>query len=211
VLARTPVSATASTVRLPARSNATAQLSSAAKELSRSSYPGPADVQSMQEIEMALNAYLRLKGQRTGDIRGSVTQKGREGTIMVIAVDHELSSPRDPSSGLPTGKLRHKPVRITKELDRSSPLLYQMMTTNENLTGWELQFWRMTAAGTEIQNFTMRLTNANIADIEFHMPNNKNPDLMKYAEFEEVSFTYQRIDWTWNEGGITATADWATL
>lgn len=161
---------------------------------------------------MALNAYLRLVGQKTGAIRGSVTQKGREGKIMVIAVDHELSSPRDPSSGLPTGKLRHKPIRITKELDRSSPLLYQLLTTNENLTEWELQFWKpmVTATGTatEVQHYTMKLMNANIADIEFHMLNNKNPDLMKYAEFEEISFTYQSIDWTWTDGGITAHADW---
>lgn len=158
---------------------------------------------------MALNAYLKLKGQKTGDIKGSVTVKGREGTIMVIAVDHELSSPRDPSSGLPTGKLRHKPIRITKEVDRSSPLLYRVLTDNENLTGWELQFWRPTPTGAEIQHYTIRLTNASIADIQFHLPNNKNPELARYTEFEEVSFVYQRIDWIWTDGGITASADWA--
>lgn len=32
---------------------------------------------------MALNAYLRMKGQKLGEIKGSVTQKGREGKIMV--------------------------------------------------------------------------------------------------------------------------------
>ena len=30
---------------------------------------------------MALNAYLKLKGASQGDIKGSVTQKGREDTI----------------------------------------------------------------------------------------------------------------------------------
>jgi type VI secretion system secreted protein Hcp len=163
-------------------------------------------------MEMALDAYLKLAGQRTGGIKGSVTQKGREGKIMVIAVDHELTSPRDPSSGLPTGKLLHKPIRIMKELDKSSPLLYRVLTTNENLTGWELQFWAPAPVGAlvpEVQHYTMRLTNANIAGIEFHMPNNKNPDLMRYAQFEEVSFTYQKIVWTWTDGGITTDADWA--
>jgi type VI secretion system secreted protein Hcp len=160
-------------------------------------------------MEMALNAYLALVGQRTGAIKGSVTQKGREGKIMVIAVDHELSSPRDPRTGLPMGPLMHNPIRITKELDKSSPLLERVMTTNENLTTWELQFWALSPTlGTEIQHYTMRLTNANIAGIEFHMPNNKHPDLQRYTEFEEVTFTYQRIDWTWTEGGITAYADW---
>src|SRR4051812_46536780 len=90
---------------------------------------------------MALNAYLNLKGQKQGDIKGSVTQKGREGKIMVIAVSHEIISPRDSASGLPTGKRQHKPMVITKELDKSSPLLQGCLSNNENITTWELQFW----------------------------------------------------------------------
>ncbi|MEP7126014.1 MAG: type VI secretion system tube protein TssD [Byssovorax sp.] len=164
---------------------------------------------------MALNAYLKLKGQRSGEIKGSVTQKGRENKIMVIAVSHEIISPRDAASGLPTGKRMHKPFVITKELDKSSPLLYSALTMNENISEWELQFWtpqlRATGGvGTEVQHFTVKLTNANIASIAFRMANNKHPDLMKFAEYEEVAFTYQKIEWTWNDGGITAGDDWET-
>jgi type VI secretion system secreted protein Hcp len=90
---------------------------------------------------MALNAYLRLKGQKTGEVKGSVTQKGREGKIMVIAASHSILSPRDPQSGLPTGMRMHKPFVITKEADKSSPVLYNMLVTNENISEWELQFW----------------------------------------------------------------------
>src|SRR5262245_26518966 len=98
---------------------------------------------------MALNAYLRLKGQKQGEIKGSVTQKGREGSIMVIAVTHEILSPRDPASGLPTGKRMHKPFVVTKELDKSSPLLYSVLVNNENVPEWSLQFWtpQLNAAG----------------------------------------------------------------
>jgi type VI secretion system secreted protein Hcp len=162
---------------------------------------------------MALNAYLKLKGQKSGEIKGSVTQKGREGKIMVIAVSHEIISPRDAASGLPTGKRMHKPFVITKELDKSSPLLYNILTMNENIPEWELQFWtpqlKATAGtGTEVQHYTIKLTNANIASIDFRMANNKHPDMMKFAEYEEVAFTYQKIEWTWTDGGITAMDDW---
>src|SRR4051812_48469125 len=110
---------------------------------------------------MALNAYLKLKGQKTGEIKGSVTQKGREGKIMVIAVSHEIISPRDPASGLPTGKRMHKPFVITKELDKSSPLLLGVLTTNENISDWELQFWTpqlkaATGSGAEVQHYTVK-------------------------------------------------------
>ena len=157
---------------------------------------------------MALNAYLKLKGQTQGEIKGSVTQTGREGKIMVIAVSHEIMSPRDPASGLPTGKRMHKPFVITKELDKSSPLLYSVLVNNENVTEWELQFWQPSPTGAEVQHYTVKLTNANIASIHFRMLNNKNPELMKYAEYEELAFTYQKIIWTWTQGGITAEDDW---
>jgi hypothetical protein len=38
-----------------------------------------------------------------------------------------VKSPRDAASGMPTGKRQHKPVTITKELDKSSPA---MVTTD---------------------------------------------------------------------------------
>jgi type VI secretion system secreted protein Hcp len=162
---------------------------------------------------MALNAYLKLKGQKHGDVKGSVTQKGREGKIMVIAASHEVLSPMDPASGFATGKRQHKPFIITKEVDKSTPVLYEMLVNNENITDWELQFWRpsissRTGVGTETQYYTVKLSNARIIDINFHMLNNKNPELVRYNEYEEVAFSYEKITWTWNDGGITAEDDW---
>jgi len=162
---------------------------------------------------MALNAYLKLTGQKQGDIQGSVTQKGREGKIMVIAVSHEIISPRDEISGQATGKRQHKPFVITKELDKSTPLLFKALVTNENITSWELQFFGAktksgTGAGIETNNYTVKLTNANIAGIKSIMLNNKDPELVKFAPYEEIEFTYEKIEWTWIDGGITATDDW---
>lgn len=163
---------------------------------------------------MALNAYLKLKGQKSGLVKGSVTQRGRTNSIMVIAVSHSIVSPRDMASGLPTGKRMHHPLVITKELDKSSPVLYSMLVNNENITEFTLDFWGTsptagaTGAGAEIQKYTIKLTNANIASIDFRMLNNKNPELMRYAEYEEIAFTYQKIEWTWKDGGIMAMDDW---
>jgi type VI secretion system secreted protein Hcp len=157
---------------------------------------------------MALNSYLSLKGQKQGDIKGSVTQKGREGKIQVIATSHEIVSPRDAASGLPTGKRMHKPFVITKELDKSSPLLFNLLVNNENISSWELQYWRPSVTGAEQQYYTVKLTNANVASISQRMPNNKHPELMKFETYEEIAFTYQKIEWVWVDGGITAMDDW---
>ena len=40
------------------------------------------------------------------------------------------------------------------------------------------------------------------------MPNNKQPELAKLADYEQVAFTYEKIEWTWTEGGIIAVDSW---
>src|SRR5512141_658732 len=156
---------------------------------------------------MALGAYLTLVAERQGPVRGSVTQKGRENKSLVVGVSHEIVCPRDPTNGRPTGKRMHKPFTVTKPLDRASPLLYAILTTNENIPEARSDFWTSTPTGQEKQHYTVRLVNANISGIAFKLPNVKNPRLAKLTEYEDVSFTYQKIEWTWNDGGISASDD----
>ena len=106
----------------------------------------------------------------------------------------------------------HKPFVITKQLDKSSPLLYQAMITNENITRFELRFFTQQSAtgSTQIQNYQIKLTNASIADIEFALPDTTDPAVTRQSPFEEISFTYQKVEWVWIEGGITATDTWGT-
>lgn len=62
----------------------------------------------------ALNAYLTLKGQKQGTLRGSSTREKDATTVVAFA--HDVVSPRDAASGLPTGKRMHKPLTITVEV-----------------------------------------------------------------------------------------------
>ena len=164
---------------------------------------------------MALNAYLSLKGQKAGQIKGSVVQKGREGTIKVSAFTHEIVSPRDTASGMATGKRIHKPFVITKELDKSTPILYSALVNNETLTQFELKCFSAgnlgsvaTGSGVESNHYTIKLTNASIASIKSVMSNTNITDLAKLPIMEEITFTYKKIEWTWIDGGITAQDDW---
>ena len=159
---------------------------------------------------MALNAYLKMKGQKSGQVKGSVTQKGRADTIMVVAYSHEVVSPRDAASGLPTGKRMHKPITITKEIDKASPILYNILVNNELITEFELDFWRPSPSGSgaEVHFYTVKLTNASICQMHEYMLDNKVPENMKFPPMETVSFTYQKIEWTWVDGGVTANDDW---
>jgi len=161
---------------------------------------------------MALNAYLKLEGNSQGKINGSITQAGREDSIMVIAVDHKVTSPRDPASGLATGKRQHGPLTLTKVVDKSSPLLYNALVNNEVIKTFRLDFYQPNSKGTgeEEQHYTIELENATISAITLMMLNNKYEENMNQKEFEQVSFTYQKITWTWQDGGLICTDDWET-
>lgn len=162
---------------------------------------------------MAMMAYMWAKGQKSGQIKGSILQKGREDSVGVIAVSHEILSPRDPQSGLPTGQRMHKPFTITKELDKASPILYNVLCTNENLSEVTIKFFTpqlkaATGVGAEVNHYTVKLTNANIATISFRQANIRHTDLVKFPEYEEIAMTYEKIEWTWNDGGIMAMDSW---
>jgi len=156
----------------------------------------------------ALNAYMRLFGEKQGEIKGSVTQAGREDSIMVIAYNHEVVSPRDAASGLPTDKRQHAPLRITKEIDKSTPLLMRAWSEGEKMTHFELRFWEPSATGKEVQFYTILLYDAQIVSIRQEMLNNKYPENMQHKEREHVTFAYEGIEWIYEDGGIAFEDRW---
>jgi type VI secretion system secreted protein Hcp len=157
---------------------------------------------------MAIAMYLTLKAQKQGEIRGGVTQKGREHSILVIAASHNIISPRDAGSGLPTGKRQHQPFGITKTLDPATPLLYSALVNNENMPDWRLEYWQLQPRGKEELVYTVKLVNANIASIRHRVENVDSPATAQLPSMEDIQFSYQKIEWTWVNGGITAEDDW---
>jgi type VI secretion system secreted protein Hcp len=155
----------------------------------------------------ALNAYLTLVGETQGPIQGSVTQTGRVGQIMVIAFNHQLFSPRDATSGLPTNKRQHEPLRITKEIDKSTPLLMNAWANGEVMGTFELRFWMSGSSGAEVQHYTIRLSGAQIVSIQQELLNNKYPENMQHKEREHITFTYRGIEWLWNVAPEASYAD----
>jgi type VI secretion system secreted protein Hcp len=133
-----------------------------------------------------------------GQKQGNLTGDGPQGTIILTGVTHEIVSPRDAASGQATGKRQHKPFTITKELDKSTPLLLNALVTNENLTAVTFHF--MQGGGNKVGSdyMTVKLTNAHVAS------------RTQTGGTEEITFVYQKITWTWVDGGITAQDDWET-
>jgi type VI secretion system secreted protein Hcp len=160
-----------------------------------------------QQLPDVVQIYMTVKGARSGDIQGPVTLNARQGSIQILGFSHEISSPRDPASGLPTGKHLHLPLIVAKPLDQSTPLLYNILATNENLPTVTLKFWS-NSSGMDKNIFTIILTNANIARIQSQSPNQQSAMPINNTHYELISFTYQKIEWTWVDSGSTSTDEW---
>jgi len=161
---------------------------------------GPAGPQGPQGPAGASGGGSGGSGGSTDAVDGSMSVTGqRQGQfstapIEIIGFSHEVISPRDAASGLPTGKRQHKPLVITKELDKTSPLLMAALFTNETL---DVSI-DLTVPGKGAHAVTVHLTNASLASRS------------QEGTSETVSFTYKKITWTWNDGGIVAEDDWET-
>jgi type VI secretion system secreted protein Hcp len=64
----------------------------------------------------------------------TITGQGFDTTPLAISgYSHQVASPRDSASGQATGKRQHKPLTITKEIDKATPLLMRAIFTNQTL------------------------------------------------------------------------------
>ena len=157
---------------------------------------------------MPMPIHLMLTGVKQGKIEGSCTITGREGTILIEAVEHVVEIPRSPQTGLPTGKRVHKPLTVTKMIDKSSPKLFQALCSGEQLTEVELDWYRINPQGSEEKYYTIKLSNAIITAVRTWMPNCLDKNFESYEHMEDVSFTYEKIVWTWVPDGIEAEDSW---
>src|SRR5579883_1661849 len=82
----------------------------------------------------AIDAYMKITGQKQGEIRGSVTQKGREGQVEVTAVQHDIEGPNEQHAAQASGKRQHKPIALTIRVDAASPKLQKALEDNEELS-----------------------------------------------------------------------------
>ncbi|MCP3940164.1 MAG: Hcp family type VI secretion system effector [Desulfobacteraceae bacterium] len=157
---------------------------------------------------MPMPAHLEISGEKQGKIDGCCDMEGRENSILVYSMDHDIHIPRDPQSGLPSGKRIHGALSIVKEFDKSSPKLYQSLVTGERLSNVTLKWYRITPEGTEEHYFSHVLETAIIVEIKPYMPvaflNENEP----YRHMEKVSFTYEKIAWTWEVDGIESEDSW---
>lgn len=158
---------------------------------------------------MAMPCHLSATGNTQGKIEGSCDIAGREGTILVYSMEHLINIPRDTHTGLPTGKRIHGALKVTKEIDKSSPKLFQGLCSGEQFSEVLLEYYRISPQGAEELYYTVKLENAIIVDIKAWFPETLVKSNEPFKHMEDISFSYEKIIWTWVPDGIEAEDSWS--
>lgn len=153
---------------------------------------------------MATGIYLTVTGTTQGKIVGSCTQTGREETVEIHSYSQTVSSPRDETSGRVIGKRQHSGIALVAPVDKATPLFLLALTTNEILSEALLQFYHTTAEGMEVIFYTVTLTNASFSSVTIAADGHGSFDTVAYV------LNYQKVEWMWTDGNVSATDDWMT-
>ncbi|WPN46790.1 MULTISPECIES: Hcp family type VI secretion system effector [unclassified Pseudomonas] len=159
---------------------------------------------------MANPGYMSITGKAQGLISagcstaasvGNKYQSAHTDEIMVLAFHHNMTNIGNIS------KPTHNPIIITKNVDKSSPLLAQALASQEEIN-CTINFYRVSAAGNQEKFYSVSITGGVIADLTLEMP---HAVLQGDAEPEEqLAIRYRQITWNHHAAGTSGYASWGT-
>lgn len=149
--------------------------------------------------------YLQIKGQKQGDFKGEITSKGHENTMEVVALGYKTSTPVS-AAGVPSGRRTQTPITFTLRWSKTTPLLLGALTGNENLPYVKYQGFGAKPDGTQANLHEITLTNARVVSVEIL---DKNGEENTIDPLVVVALSYQKLELTHVDGGITILDDWS--
>jgi type VI secretion system secreted protein Hcp len=163
---------------------------------------------------MAIQAYMSVTGQRQGQFRGESTQNRHKDWIPILGLQMGVVAPRDAATDEATGRRLYRPVVITKEWGPSSPQGLIACSTNEVLTDITIEFTKTNPAGDLFTSQTVKLTDANIVEIQRFTHAQDGTLLLEAGrldtlELETWAFTFRKIEVDDNGSHISFVDDWS--
>lgn len=160
---------------------------------------------------MAIPVYLWLKDDGGNVIRGSVDVKDREGSIEIVELMHTVDLPIDDRTGKIVSKRLHGDYFLIKELDSSSPYLYQGVSSGRKFKEAVLKFYRINYNGQEEEYFRVTMENVRVNEVEPFMMDIKNPRYEKHNHLEAFYLAYEKITWHYLDGNIIHSDSWNSM
>ncbi len=157
---------------------------------------------------MANHGYMTITGKTQGlisagcstqDSIGNKCQAGHTDEIMVLSYNHNMANIGN------IHKTTHSPIIITKNIDKSSPLLAQALSSREEINCL-INFYRISSFGLQEKFYTVEIRGGIIADLTLDMP---HAVLQNDVEPQEhVAIRYRDIIWTHLQAGTSGYSFW---
>lgn len=157
---------------------------------------------------MANHGYMTISGKSQGLISASCStqnsignkcQDGHRDEIMVLAFHHNMAN---------RGNVRasnHGPIAITKNIDKSSPLLAVALSDREELN-CIINFYRISPSARHEKYYSVDIRGCIITDLTVDVPHSI---LHIDAEPQEyVALRYREIIWTHHQAGTSGFSTW---
>lgn len=155
---------------------------------------------------MAVPVHLFLKDDGGAVIRGGSDVEGREGSIELRDLIHNLCIPTDGATGKLTGTRKHSAFSLTKAIDSASPYLYKAVATGQTLQSAEFKFYHINDAGQEVEYFNIKMERVKVISITPVMHDTR--DCPGTGHMENVQLRYEKITWLYKDGNIQYTDAW---
>ena len=157
---------------------------------------------------MANNGYMTITGKAQGlisagcssqDSIGNKCQSGHIDEIMVLSYTHNMVNIGN------INKPTHRPILITKNVDKASPLLAQALSSREEIK-CTINFYRVSSFGLQEKFYSVSINGGVIADLTLEMP---HVILHHDAEPQEhIAIRYRDITWTHHVAGTSGYSTW---
>ena len=127
----------------------------------------------------------------------------------IVGFQTNMQTSGDAATGMGIGKRQHTPITILRLADGSSPLLQQAATNGELLKTVTISLDKPSARkGGYLQ---IKLTNAVITGISlFAGAGNPNSSVPYSDPVEQISLTYQNIQYEYSDGKTVFKDDWTS-
>lgn len=154
------------------------------------------------------------------NIQGEALDSNHRDWIEVLAFSHDMQQPtsstKGSAGGATTGRAVHGDFKITKFIDKSSPKLYDSLSTGKHIKKVKFEICR--AGGTQMKFYEITLEEVLISNIQISAPDLRSTSTRDedHLPTEDIFFNYGKIEWVYTQqkrpdgsggGNVTAKFD----
>ena len=148
--------------------------------------------------------YLKLSGP---DLKGESADKDHDQWIEITSWNHSISQPKSGSASTSGGhtaeRTEHGDMELVKDLDSSSPLLYQAVSGGTTFQTAQIEFFRDAGDGKRVKYLEIQLKNVMIARVAPKIDGTALPTETLSLKYAAVQWKYQKQNIDGGQGGVT--------